>query len=136
MAQWTCGVAPRVHFNTFKLPGVAQLSESAVKPFGSFPQAKLFGSQVSPDPLRQRSELFLTIRDPEVVGKASDNQIQVGYDLLQIDRGVSPGDSFHLVLELANFLSLDPRVAGVDRYSEIVNALKAMDDMALLFVDG
>ena len=107
-----------------------------MKRFGSFPQAKLFGSQVPPDPLHQRSELFLTIRDSEVIGEPSNNQIQVGYDLLQIDRGVSPGDPFHLVFELANLLSLDPGVAGMDRYSEIVNAREAMNDMALLFVDS
>jgi hypothetical protein len=69
--QRTGGVAPRFHFYGIKLALIAQLSKSAVKPFGSFPQAKLFGSQAPPDPLHQRSVLFLTVRDPEVVGKAS-----------------------------------------------------------------
>jgi len=35
-----------------------------------------------------------------------------------------------------NLLPLDPSVAGMDRDTEIFDALAAVDDMALLFIDG
>ena len=91
-------VAPRVHFYRFKLALITQLPESAVKPFGSFPQTKLFGSQAPSDPLCQHFELSLTIRYAEVIGKASNNRTQIRYDLFQIDRRVASGDSPYFVL--------------------------------------
>ena len=129
-------VAPRVHFYRFKLALITQLPESAVKPFGSFPQTKLFGSQAPSDPLCQHFELSLTIRYAEVIGKASNNRTQIRYDLFQIDWRVASGDSPYFVLKLSNLLALDPGVTRMDLNSEIVYARKTMDDMALLFIDG
>ena len=129
-------VAPRVHFYRFKLALITQLPESAVKPLGSFPQTKLFGSQAPSDPLCQHFELFLTIRYAEVIGKSSNNRTQISYDLLQIDRRVASGDPPYFVLKLSNLLALDPGVTRMDLNSEIVYARKTMDDMALLFIDG
>ena len=129
-------VAPRVHFYRFKLALITQLPESAVKPFGSFPQTKLFGSQAPSDPLCQHFELSLTIRYAEVIGKPSNNRTQVRYDLFQIDRRVASGDSPYFVLKLSNLLALDPGVTRMDLNSEIVSARKTMDDLALLVIDG
>ena len=85
-----------------------------MEPLGPFPQTKLLGSQAPPDPLCQRFELFLTIRYTKVIGKPSNNRIQINYDLLQVDRRITSGDSPHFGLELSNLLALDPGVTRMD----------------------